>query len=356
VILWPKPEWTNIGVQLLRVSDVEPAAVPLERMVWVIITGADEHEGKNFHDRVIPSAETWLKGTPAGTVYAVFGRSEGAMWALGNASCTQLPPLADGFDEYSCPTAGAEIHAVITPCDDSQDNHRYDLGPCCKIDSIFSVLADAGRLQNADWLYVADDDMYVHTPSAMRLLGTVDHGEPYALNGDGNTHGPKEADWNKIIDGCNNRVPQGFYYTILSRGLWEPLLTSIRANENLARVCNTTIGSYDTTFGLFLWRHGAGFLPTKDYTIRSDADQWVLCRTRPGQQSHCTPPGGAWRPSVFNHGVRSPEDFTLFHSKFGADIPFDMPQQSVEVQSTVRKYDGEEDPCAQYLLQIEGAA
>jgi len=335
------------------VRDGEPADVPLERVVWVMITGGEEHGGQNFADRVIPSAETWLAGTPLGTVYAVFGQSEGAMYALGNASCTQLPPIADGFDEYSCPTAGAEVRAVMTPCLDGQKDFRYDLGPCCKIDSILAVLADAGRLENADWLWVADDDMYVHTPSAMRVLGSVDHSQPYALNGDGNIHGPKEANWNGIITDCNDRVPQGFYYTFLSRGLWEKLLPSIKANEGLARVCNTTIGSYDTTTGLWLWRHGAGFLPTKDYTIRSDADFWVLCHKRSGQLANCTFPAGLWRPNIFNHGVRSTEDYTLFHGFFGPGIPFDMPQQSVEVQSTNRKYEGKKDPCAQYLLQSE---
>jgi hypothetical protein len=231
--LKPIPDKPKFASKAHRESQPARFPVHMKQVTWVLISGASEGKN-NMQDRVIPAAETFLSGAPSGSVIAVFGKSSRTFSMLAESDCQEIHTGHEAKHdvvEYSCPTNGATVVALVLPCLDSGhalNAEAFAAGPCCKYSKGVRYLSDTGKLDGKDWVSIGDDDIYVHASSAFQLLGQVEPGGSYALNIHGDAKSTKiRPGWNKKIDKCEDSVPQGFLYSIFSRGLIKRLVPSI---------------------------------------------------------------------------------------------------------------------------------
>jgi len=302
---------------------------PMGRVVWMLISGAAENNGSNLRERVLPSARTWLKSAPPDSVFAVFARTNETIAALSSAGCKQT----DTDSVFLCETDGATVTAILTSClDQGHDGEHYAEGPCCKWDASLQYLRAKNLLAAADWVYVADDDMYVDVASLSTVLSDFQPEKPYMVNADGSTPDVFNGQigmraWNKPIKRCNAEVPQGFFYSMMSRGLVSRML-----DDRIAPICKHTGGAYDTTVGLAAWKHGASFIPAFQMTK-------LLINA-----SYCEKLGQMETHGVFYHGLRSADTFTRCHASISKLTLIGLPK-NFSARSTNRTFhDG--DACA----------
>jgi len=301
---------------------------PLSRVVWILISGAAENNGSNWRKRVLPSARTWLKSAQPDSVFAIFARTEETIAVLSSAGCKQT----DTDTAFRCETDGATVTAILTSClDDGHVPDDYAAGPCCKWDESLQYLRAQNLLAAADWVYVADDDMYVDVASLSMVLSNYDPAEPYVISADGSISGETSLrEWNKPIKRCNTEVPQGFFYSVMSRGLISRML-----DDRIAPICKHTLGAYDTTVGLMAWKHGASFIPAREMTEMMNVDQGA---------AYCEKLRQMETRAVFYHGFRSDDTFTKCHASISKLTLTGLPK-SFSARSLNRTFrDG--DACA----------
>lgn len=308
-------------------ADSPGPKVAVKHVAWIIFSGFAEHSGTNFQDRIVPAAETFLSA--ASGVYVVVGATDTSRKKLHEAGCTVSKNGAD-ITEMECKTRGATLSVLLTPCGDAGHTGDYDKSTCCKYDKALSYLGDGQQLQGKDWVYLADDDMYVQTDAVLQFLAGYDASMPLIVNADGDESGPKVRYWNRALNECNDLVPQAFFYTLISKGLMERLLPSAHQGGTSV-LCSTTGGSYDTTVGLWAWRHGAKFIPA-----------WRYSHQCLGDGATCTE-SDLPKATLFNHGMQRPSDFALWHERLaaaGASFNCSAPQVAG------RDYQGATDTCA----------
>eukprot|EP00928_Gymnodinium_smaydae_P058572 TRINITY_DN4175_c1_g1_i3.p1 TRINITY_DN4175_c1_g1~~TRINITY_DN4175_c1_g1_i3.p1 ORF type:complete len:486 (-),score=74.18 TRINITY_DN4175_c1_g1_i3:350-1786(-) len=333
---------SGADAELVRLGAPDGAAVDMRRMVWVMITGAAENYGRNFVDRVIPSAETWLKHAPNSTVFAVFSDTVQSRSVLQNSSCRSFRQAGSSgastqLDVFTCSTSGATIYAVLARCktDEGHDSKTYGDGPCCKYDSIISYLTGEQYVKDAEWVYIADDDMYVETSNLVRMLAVFNASERYVVSFDGSAL-TRETDffqWNKAVKECNSHLPQGFFYGVFSAGVLAQLARSIPAG-GLSAICRRVGQAYDTTVGLWAWSAGALFIPSRELA-------WLDVSGLNSKEDRKT----------FVHGVRKPEIFRQLEAKTAESwetMRRFFPNGSVALLPG-RKFAGSADDCSKLL-------
>lgn len=317
----------------------------MDKTLWVLITGAAENDGENFKNRVVSSAETWLSSAADNTIISVFADSNQTRKVLSEARCQELVQVDIGsqrFFETQCPTKGKPVFALIVPCaSDEGHDGQYEQGACCKYDNALSYIDThiaRQSLPSPDWVWIGDDDMYARTPELMKLISMHEaKTEAIMLNADGDLsrESPNIRKWNEQINACNEGVPQGFFYSMISAGLRTKLVDDIAKGHGLAKTCGASGGAYDTTAGLWGWKHGAKFLPTARYTEVSSVISDGTNLTEAAESK------------IFFHGIRSESDYHLLHGAV-EHTASSLRKFSQTLQQVPRSY-GWFDRCASLL-------